>query len=257
MDALPAYTVRVVAVAELSGISGAQIRWMREFDRWYTVAILVVLLESERERILVNTGPLAEYIPVMNAHWAQIDPRRQLRTTASLEDALHRLGVRPADITRVILTPCQAYATGNVLAFPAAEIYLAQAGWAVYWDQAAPPHPHDRPPMMFPPAVADCLRRSWGHRLHLLEGPQTVCPGVEVEPVGCHHRSSLLIQVRTAHSGWVGITDAVMLRATIAEGWPLGIAENLEECLAVLARLRRLDHAVPLYDPELDGLVLV
>ena len=246
-------TIYVRSVAQLYGVSGAQIRWMRDFDGEYTLAILVVLIKTPNGCILINTGPSPNLLEMMNTRWQKIHPRRHMEITESLEDTLSWFGVSADEVTHIVVTPLQLYTTGNLLKFPNAKICVSKAGWRRLMDPAYAKHPHDPWGTMLPQEVLHYLAGPGWNRLQLIGRDEELVPNVRVGYAGCHHRSSLWVTAVSSQYGSVSITDAIMLKETVREGWPLGISENMDECLAVLRRFQATDVAVPLYDPSLHG----
>ncbi len=248
-------TVRTRAVAQLHGVSGAQIRWMRDFDREYSLAILLVLIQTREACVLINTGPDPALLGRMNARWKAIHPRRYMEITEVWDDTLERFGIGAGDVTHVVLTPLQLYTTGNLMRLPNAQICVSRSGWHRLMDPQHVNHPHDPWGSALAQATLQyLLGPGWG-RLRLVGRQEELTPGVAVGYAGCHHRSSLWITAATSRSGLIAVTDAIMLKETVTEAWPLGISENMDECLALLRRFQSADVAIPLYDPSCHGLI--
>ncbi len=163
---------------------------------------------------------------------------------------LARAGLQPRDVHAVVVTPLQNYATGNLDLFPHARLCFSRRGWVELMAPRYRPHPHDVPRFCFPPRVLTHIVTTPWDRVHLLEDEDQIAPGVGTFWVGCHHRSSLAVRVQTAQ-GVVLLTDCCFLYGNLERPHPLGINENLYECLDAYARIRReADLVVPLYDPE-------
>ncbi len=74
--------------------------------------------------------------------------------------------------------------------------------------------------------------------------------GIRVKWTGCHHRSSMAILLETK-DGIVSYTDAAFTMRNITENIPIGIAEDIYECLDAYEYLRRVSKIIiPAYDPE-------
>jgi hypothetical protein len=173
--------------------------------------------------------------------------------------ALRALGIDPAAVDFLILTPIQLYTTGNLQLFSKAKICVSRRGWIE--DIIAPTYPHHVP-------RSGCISDEdlyWllgqNHdNLHLLEDVDEVLPGLVCRWAGVHHRSSLLVEVQTSR-GLVMLSDCAFHFANVEELRPLGIAESIIEAHQVYRDIRaRAQHFVPLYEPRLrerypDGII--
>jgi len=136
------FGVRSVKVGEVE-VPGPELFWMSAWDVWYPLFFQVVLIQGQGVTALVNTGPPSDLNPI-NVLWRQqLGSRAELRRAPEEEivPALSAVGVRPEDVTHIILTPFQLYTTGNVPLFTNAEICVSKKGWIHY--HTTHDHPHD------------------------------------------------------------------------------------------------------------------
>ena len=113
------------------------------------------------------------------------------------EASLARLGIRPEDVTHVLITPLQAYATGNIPMFRNARICLSRRGWIE--DFHAPRFPVHSPRWSrIPNEVLMYLELEGHEKVRLLEDEDEVAPGLRAHWVGAHHRSSMAFELNTA-----------------------------------------------------------
>ena len=127
---------------------------MRDFDRWYELCFQVALVQGPASTVLVNTGPADDLGP-MNAGWETfLGPRAAMRRDPGerLLEHLERLGVDPADVTHVVLTPLQLYTVSNVMRFPHAQVCISERGWD---------HFHHGRPVLHDARETSCRPRSW------------------------------------------------------------------------------------------------
>lgn len=233
---------------------------MTGWNEWETLYFYVVLVQGNGITALINTGPPQDLDP-LNAAWIEFaGPRCQLirEDCETPEEILKRAGLAPADITHILLTPLQIYATANITLFPNAQICLSRRGWV---EDVLAPVPWVHTPRRF--CIADetikYLLFEATHRMRLLDDEDEICPGIQASWVGTHHRSSILYSIATAE-GLVGISDCAFKYRNL-EGPALGIGESHEEGYLAYNRIRReIDHFIPLYDPEVltkypDGIV--
>ena len=222
---------------------------MTSFDEWFPLTFQSVLIRGNGVVALVNTGP-AEDLEPMNAGWASFLGEKARMERADGEfilDQLASLGIRPEDVTHVILTPLQLYTVSNVLAFPHASICIAKRGWVHF--HTTHEHPHDNRATSIPDEILTELVTTAWPRVRLLEDEDEIAPGLRTWWSGGHHRASVVVEADTA-KGVVAISDSYFHEGNVTENIPLGINENMYEVLACYERVRRTaDVVLPLYDP--------
>ena len=242
------YSVTTMPVGT-SLIPGPELFWMSHWDEWLPLTFQVVLIEGDGIRALVNTGP-AEDLEPMNRGWASFLGEKAAMTREPGQFVLEQLesrGIRPEEITHVILTPLQLYTVSNVLAFERAEICIARRGWVHF--HTTHEHPHDNRATSIPDDIlVELVTTAWP-RVRLLEDEDELAPGLRTWWSGGHHRASMVVEVDTP-AGVVAISDTFFHLQNVEEDHPIGISENIYEALAAHARVRRTaDIIVPLYDP--------
>ncbi|WP_353112607.1 hypothetical protein [Microbacterium sp.] len=242
------YSVTTLDVGR-SIIPGPELYWMNDFEQWHPLAFQSVLLRGDGVTALVNTGPAADLEP-MNAGWASFlgeKARMEREEGHFILDQLAAHDVRPEDVTHVILTPLQLYTVSNVLAFPNAEICLAERGWVHF--HTTHDHPHDNRATSIPDEILTALVTTAWPRVRLLKDEDEIAPGLRTWWSGGHHRASLVVEADTAR-GVVAVSDTYFHLRNVTENIPLGISENMYEVLACYERVRRTaDIVLPLYDP--------
>jgi hypothetical protein len=256
----PIYRVRAVKVGEAEVTVGECFAFERVAD-WQRIAYFLLVIEGEGRTIVVNSGP-PEDLTALNDAWRAYGrtllggpegERVQLRVRPHERprEALGRAGVDPAAVDDVIVTPIASYATGNLLLFPHARYWFSRRGWI---DFHAPdpelPRAGERRNYI-PDGVLAHLVLEGAERVRLLEDEHEVAPGVDTFWVGCHHRSSIAIKVRTA-AGDLVHSDCMFLRRNVEDNIPIGVAQSQLECYRAYARFRReADVLVPGYDPDM------
>lgn len=253
------FGVRSVKVGSVE-VPGPELFWMSGWDEWYPLAFQVVVIQGEDVTALVNTGPPADLAPINDLWVQQLGPRAEMRRAPEEEivPALSAVGVRPEDVTHVVLTPFQLYTTGNVPLFKNAEICVSKKGWIHY--HTTHEHPHDARWNSIPKDVLVHMVTDAWPRLRLLDEEDVVVPGLRTWWTGAHHRASMAVEVDSA-AGVVVISDSFFHYENVEESRILGINENMYEALAAYERARSTaDHLVPLYDPKVfdrypDGVV--
>ncbi|HMK38023.1 MAG TPA: hypothetical protein VK569_01705 [Bacteroidota bacterium] len=243
------YEVQVLKMGQCQ-VPGPEVYWMSNWDTWETLFFWMVVIRGGGRNIIINTGPPRDLAP-LNAAWKEaIDERSQMvrQDAERPEAALGRIGLKPGDIDSVLITPLQAYATGNIPLFTKAEVCLSKRGWIE--DFHAPRyHMHIPRKLRIPDDVLSYLEIAAPDRLRLLEDEDEVLPGIRAFWTGVHHRSSMAYVIDTA-KGSVVVSDCFFKYRNIESMIPLGIMESLEECMHAYERIRKeAGILLPLYDP--------
>jgi glyoxylase-like metal-dependent hydrolase (beta-lactamase superfamily II) len=243
------YDIQVLKMGQCE-VPGPEVYWMSAWETWETLHIWMVVIRGGGKTIIINTGP-PEDLTVLNEVWKKaIDARSQMvrQRTERPENALARVGIKPADVDYVLITPLQAYATGNIPLFAKAIVCISRRGWIE--DFHAPKYEMHIPRKLRIPAdVLHYLDIEAPEKVRLLEDEEEILPGIRAFWTGCHHRSSMAYCINTA-AGRVIASDCFFKYRNIEEKIPLGIMESLEECSRSYARIQaEADFLLPLYDP--------
>ena len=231
-------------------VPGPEVYWMSKWNTWEVLYFWMVLIRGHGKNIIINTGPPRDLGP-LNAAWSEaIDPRSQLLRDESErpEQALRSVGMDPSEIDYVLVTPLQAYATGNISLFTNARICISRRGWIE--DFHAPKYDMHIPrKLRIPDESLLYLEIEAPEKLRLLEDEEEVLPGLRCFWTGVHHRSSMAYAIET-EQGTVIASDCFFKYENIEKTIPLGIMESLNECMAAYKRIaKEADILLPLYDP--------
>ena len=243
------YDIQVLKMGQCE-VPGPEVYWMSAWDTWETLHFWMVVIRGGGKTLIVNTGPPPDLTALNDAWKKAIDARSQMvrQETERPETALAQLGINPSDVDYVLITPLQAYATGNIPLFTNATIGISRRGWIE--DFHAPKYAMHIPrKLRIPDHSLQYLEIEAPEKLRLLEDEEEVVPGIRAFWTGCHHRSSMAYSINTA-SGFVVVSDCFFKYRNIEEKIPLGIMESLEECMRAYARIRAEGNwLLPLYDP--------
>ncbi len=225
---------------------------MQRWDQREEMNVIIYLLRGGGQNILVNTGPPQD-LTILNRAWKEFFgyPEAQIvRSEEQLpQNILRSQGLNPEDISKVIVTPLQAYATANIALFRKAEICISRKGWiedfqAPYYHLHVPRH------LRIPPDVNHYLQNEGWEKVRLLQDEEGILPGIRVFWAGVHHRSSLAVCVETKR-GTVILTDCFFKYGNIEQGHYLGVMESMMEADATWSRIRKEGRIVAsIYDPE-------
>jgi len=233
-------------------VPGPEVYWMQNWGQREEMNVLIYLVRGGGRNILINTGPPRD-LTILNEAWESFfgyPEARIIRNDSQLPEALLATdGLTPDDITDIIITPLQAYATANIPLFPNARICISRKGWiedfqAPYYHLHVPRH------LRIPPDVNHYLQNEGWEKVLLLQDEQEILPGIRVFWAGVHHRSSLAVCIET-DKGTVIVTDCFFKYGNIERGIYLGVMESMMEADATWARLRREGQILAsIYDPE-------
>jgi glyoxylase-like metal-dependent hydrolase (beta-lactamase superfamily II) len=179
----------------------------------------------------------------------QLDARCTFVDVRGLAEVLGELGIAPVDIDFVAITQPITYHTGGLdaEALPRAQVYLSRAGFR---EMIEDPPGH-------PPTAFYFTDRSWSSirtfavegRLHCVDDPCEIAPGIRFETTGGHHPGSAGLRIAT-QEGVVGLLETAFLDRNVTEIRPIGIAENVAACRTAIRRYRQeCDYVVALHDP--------
>jgi glyoxylase-like metal-dependent hydrolase (beta-lactamase superfamily II) len=214
-----------------------------------TLALNIALIETEGQRLLVDTG--------MGDKWGEkeralykIDRRRTL-----LQSLVER-GLQPEDIDVVVNTHLHFdHAGGNtrvvdgrvVPTFPNAR-YVVQMG---EWEDATRPHERNRASYL----EENFLPIASAQQLQPVQGSQEVAPGVRVVPVGGHTPYHQIVTVSGGGKTLVIPTDLLPTASHIPLAYVMGYdlfpVGTLEAKRRLLKEAAANDHTIVFYhDPR-------
>jgi glyoxylase-like metal-dependent hydrolase (beta-lactamase superfamily II) len=246
------YTVRAFNTG-VFWVPGPEVYWMQNWGTREEMNVLIFLIQGGGHNILINTGAPQD-LSELNAAWTGFFGYPEAAITRSEEqkpqNVLATAGLRPGDISTVIVTPLQAYATGNLDMFRNAEICISRKGWIEDF-QAPYYHLHVPRRLRIPPAVNNYLQNEGWEKVRLLADEEEVLPGVRTFWAGVHHRSSIAVCIETKN-GTVLISDCFFKYGNLEKGHYLGVMESMMEADATWKRIRR-EGAITasIYDPEI------
>ncbi len=244
------YGVTVLKVGQME-VPGPQVFWMSHWDEWLTLSFNVILVRHGGEVLLVNTGPHTQ-LQALNAHVRSVlGPRATFvqKDEERIEAQLDRCGLRPEDVTHVVVTPFTLYSSSGLSLFRNAQICFSERGWNAF--HTTHDHPHDvRWATLSRDTLVYLVTEAWD-RVRLLAGEDEILPGIRTWWAGTHHRASIAIEIDTTN-GVAVASDAFFYRENVVDNHPLGVSESIDQALSSYARVRATaDHILPLNDPRL------
>ena len=241
--AAPTYEVYAIRYGVLRGFPTAALVAGADTARRTDVALTVWLLRgSDGRAALVDAG---FYRDAFLRRWKPADYERP-------SDAVRRAGVRPEDVTDVIVSHVHWDHLDGADLFPRARVWIQADEYAHHVDDAG--RPRDRAIDSADAAMLARLRRAG--RVRLVAGDSTeVLPGVTVYTGGRHTFASQYAGVRTAAGAVVIASDNAYLYENLERRRP--IAQTLDSAanLRAQARMARLATSARLVVPGHDPLV--
>lgn len=231
-------------------IPGPQMFWMSGWGDRHPIRFQAVLVRGEGVVALINTGPAADLSVHTKGDYGFLGEGARVWRAGDdglIVAQLARHGVRPEDITHVILTPLTLHTVANLMRFPNARIALSKKGWIDFHVIRGRSH-HHRADTLPPDLLVHLVTDAWP-RVRLLEDEDEIAPSLRTWSAGGHRRSSLCVEVDTDR-GVIAITDAIYVLENLERDHPLGVCFSIDEALAVHRRIRRSSSVVvPLDDP--------
>lgn len=212
----------------------------------YELTFYVWIVRGETGVGLIDTG-----LPPHDDDLAALLATDVYRDVTGLADVLAAHDLTPDDVDWCCITQPVTYHSGGLLPelLPRARVYLSRAGMV---ELLCDPPGH-------PPTELFFTARSWAYvrelaidgRLHVVDEPTEVVPGVTFETTGGHHPGSAGVRVRTA-DGLVGILETAFVQENLDAEIPIGIAEDAARCRREIKRWKRAcDVVLADHDPSL------
>jgi glyoxylase-like metal-dependent hydrolase (beta-lactamase superfamily II) len=246
----PVYSLHAIPVATLPA-PGWEAFFGVNDQEFYDLAFYVWVVTDGTSLGLIDTGlPLdpATRARLDEANRA-LDERHTFTGVRTLPQVLDEHGIAAEDVDFVAITQTITYHTGGLEAavLPRAQVYLSRAGIS---ELLADPPGHPASEHYFTEAGWSSVRQfAIEGRLHCVDEPTVIVPGIEFETTGGHHPGSAGLRIRT-REGVTGVLETAFLNRNVAESRPIGIAEDAALCRRVIQRYRRdCDQVVALHDP--------
>jgi glyoxylase-like metal-dependent hydrolase (beta-lactamase superfamily II) len=208
------------------------------------IAMMVWLVRGGGRNILVDTG---FYRPQFFKSWKVNDFIRP-------DEAVAKAGVKPDEITDVILTHAHwDHADGTDL-FPKAQVWIQKDEYAYYTGAAW--QPGGKHGGIDPEDVDVLLKTNIAGRLHLVDGDQEIAPGVRVYIGGKHTWQSQYVGVATRSGPVVLASDNMYLYENLDKHVPIAQTFDRDSNLRAQDRMKAIAGKPELIVPGHDPAVL-
>jgi glyoxylase-like metal-dependent hydrolase (beta-lactamase superfamily II) len=237
--AKPVYEVYAIRYATIADFPVSALVAGAEPSRKLDIAMTVWLLKGAGgKNVLVDTG----------FYRTEFLTELPVRNFTRPSEALAKVGLRPEDISDVIITHMHWDHAGGVDLFPGARVWIQKDEWSYYSDPAR------KGGGVAPSDVAALQKVGQDGRLHLVEGDAEVIPGITVYLGGKHTHASQYVGVNTAAGTVVVASDAVYLYENLEKGLPIAQTLDAKANLEAQQRMRSIASSlrliVPGHDPE-------
>jgi glyoxylase-like metal-dependent hydrolase (beta-lactamase superfamily II) len=235
----PVYEVDAIAYGVLPDFPVAALVAGADKSRKMDIQMMVWLLKSRGRNILVDSG---FYRQKFVDHWKPKDYEKP-------SDAIARVGLKPEDITDIIITHVHWDHADGVDLFPKARVWIQKEEFNHYAD------PEFTKTAMDPEDLAVLQGLLNKKRLELVDGDaREIIPGVTVYTGGKHTYASQYVGVNTRRGTVVVASDNLYLYENLEKGLPIAQTLDAQSNLQAQERMKQIASSpaliVPGHDPE-------
>lgn len=207
------------------------------------IAMMFWLLQGNGRNILVDAGFFREQFI---KSWKPVNFVRP-------SVAIGRLGLKPEDITDIIVSHAHWDHMDGVALFPKARIWIQKAEFDYYSVPA-----HQRKTGVFPVDMGELDRLKAEHRLELVDGDnREILPGIRVYTGGRHTYASQYVGVQTRKGTVIVASDNVYLYENLEKNLPIAQTFDAAANLRAQHRMEKLASSPKLIIPGHDPKVFV
>jgi glyoxylase-like metal-dependent hydrolase (beta-lactamase superfamily II) len=245
----PAYEVYAVRYATLRDFPVSALVMGAEAGRKLDIAMTFWVLKGPDGRVvLVDAG---FYRPALFDQW-----KGRIADFIRPDKALERLGIKPEQVTDVIVTHMHWDHADGVDLFPKARVWIQKDEYTYYTRRVKPPGGKDGDvPSNY---VSALVKLNVDGRVHLVDGDaREILPGVTVYTGGRHTFASQYVGVTTKVARVVIASDNLYLYENLDKHVPIAQTFDAKSNLAVQDRMKQLATNPRLIIPGHDPAVFV
>jgi glyoxylase-like metal-dependent hydrolase (beta-lactamase superfamily II) len=238
------YEVYAIRYATLPDFPVAGLVEGADRSRKIDIAMMVWLVRGGGHNVLVDTG---FYRKQFLSKWKVNDYVRP-------DEAVARAGVKPEDITDIVLTHAHwDHADGTDL-FPKARVWIQKDEYAYYTGEAW--QPEGKHGGIDPEDIDVLLKMNVAGRLTLVDGDREILPGVHVYTGGKHTWQSQYVSVATRSGTVVLASDNMYLYENLEKHTPIAQTFDRDSNLRAQDRMKTIAAKPELIVPGHDPAVL-
>jgi glyoxylase-like metal-dependent hydrolase (beta-lactamase superfamily II) len=237
----PTYEVYAISYAVIPDFPVAGLVEGADKDRKLDIQMMVWLVRGGGRSIVVDSG---FYRPQFFKSW-------KVRDFVRPDAAVARAGVKPEDVTDVILTHAHWDHADGADLFPKATVWIQKEEYAYYtgaaWQEGGKHGGID------PEDLAALLQMNTAGRLRLVDGDREILPGVNVYTGGRHTFASQYVSVPTRSGPAVLASDNMYLYENLEKHAPIAQTFDRQSNLEAQEKMKALagakGHIIPGHDP--------
>jgi glyoxylase-like metal-dependent hydrolase (beta-lactamase superfamily II) len=237
----PQYDVYAIRYATLPGFPVSDLIKGADESRKIDIAMMVWLVRGGGHTIVVDSG---FYRPQFFKNWKVADFVRP-------DEAVARAGVKPEEVTDLILTHAHWDHADGAGLFPKAQVWIQKEEYRYYTAEAW--QPGGKHGGIEPQDMAYLLRANTEGRLHLVDGDREILPGVRVFIGGRHTWASQYVSVTAKPGPIVLASDNMYLYENIDKHLPIAQTFDAASNLAAQDKMKTLvkdpRFIIPGHDP--------
>ncbi|MEA2344016.1 MAG: hypothetical protein QOF63_2185 [Thermoanaerobaculia bacterium] len=235
------YDVYAIRYATIPGFPVSGLIKGADESRKIDIAMMVWLVRGGAHTIVVDSG---FYRPQFFKNW-------KVENFVRPDEAVARAGVKPEEVTDVILTHAHWDHADGADLFPKAQVWIQKEEYRYYTSDAW--QPDGKHGGIEPDDMAYLLRANTEGRLHLVDGDREILPGVRVFIGGRHTWASQYVSV-TAKPGTVVLaSDNMYLYENLDKHLPIAQTFDAVSNLAAQDKMKTLvkdpRFIIPGHDP--------
>lgn len=238
----PEYDVYAIKYATIRHFPLASLIKGADATKKIDIAMMLWLVRGGHRNILVDAG---FYRPSLFAGWDIADYVRP-------DDAVRHAGVKPDEITDVILTHAHGDHADGADLFPKATIWMQKDEYRYYtleaWQPGGKAGGIEKEDVLF------WVRSNLLQHLRLPDGDQEILPGIRVYIGGRHTFASQYVSVTTKNGPVVLASDNVYLYENLDKHLPIAQTFDEKSNLAAQEKMKTLvkdpRFIVPGHDPQ-------
>ena len=237
----PQYEVYAIQYAVIPDFPVASLVVDADKTRKLDIAMMVWLVRGGGHNVLVDAG---FYRPQFFKNWT-------IRDFVRPDEAVARLGVKPDEVTDVILTHTHwDHANGTDL-FPKAQIWIQRDEYTYYTREAW--QPGGKHGGIDPNDIDVLFRANVNGQLHLVTGDHEILPGIQVHIGGKHTWQSQYVSVSTRSGTVVLASDNMYLYENLEKHAAIAQTFDRQSNLRAQDRMKTLatkpELIIPGHDP--------
>jgi len=238
----PEYEIYAIKYATIRAFPLKSLLKDADANKAVDIAMMFWLIRAPHKNILVDAG---FYRQNLFANWAIADYSRP-------DDALRKFGVKPADVTDIILTHGHWDHADGADLFPNATYWMQKEEFRYYTGDAW--QLGGRPGGIEPEDSIFWVAANTKGKMRLIDGDKEIFPGIRVYIGGRHTFASQYVTVETKNGPVVLASDNVYLYENLDKHLPIAQTWDEKSNLAAQDKMKTLvkdqRFIIPGHDPQ-------